>query len=140
MDIVLFVLRILIALALYAFVGVILLVLLREQRPAQASAPSAASIARLGADSTRYTLARNGPTWIGRDPNCAIRINNEFVSARHARVEWQADKRAWWIDDNASRNGTRVNSQPVMRCELRAGDIIIIGGVELRFELISPQT
>jgi hypothetical protein len=139
-DIVLFVLRVLIAIALYAFLGVVLMVLVREQRPAGLQPSVAAALVRMGADgvpiqgsAANYPLAPHSPTWIGRDPNCAIRVNNEFVSLRHARVEWREDKQAWWIEDNDSRNGTILNDERIMRGELQDGDVVIIGGVAFRF-------
>jgi hypothetical protein len=135
MDVILLVLRVLIALALYALVGVILIVLLRERRPLPAQLPPRAWLVRLNADGTPAAPQTLGPsTWIGRDPNCAIRVKDEFASARHAHVEWQAVEQAWWITDNASRNGTRVNDKRVMRCELAHGDRISIGDAQFRFE------
>ena len=136
----------LIAVALYAFLGVVLLVLLREQRPA-GQGQSDAALVRLGTDGSplqgsgsSYPLALHSPTWIGRDPNCAIRINNEFVSQRHAKVEWREDKRAWWVEDNDSRNGTTLNGERVMRGELKDDDIIVIGGVQFRFAMDGQGT
>ncbi|MCL4507769.1 MAG: FHA domain-containing protein [Chloroflexi bacterium] len=142
MDILLFVLRVLIALTLYAFLGIALVYILRERRAQQVVRPLDATLVRLGADNSpaqgvgsSYLLLPNAPTWIGRDPNCAVRVDNEFVSARHARIEWQADRRAWWIEDNNSRNGVLVNDARVMRSELQPLDIIAIGGVRYRFDV-----
>jgi hypothetical protein len=141
MDILLFALRVLIALALYAFLGMILWMLLREGRtlsiPHQTALllrldPSGEPIQSPGA---RYTLSAHSPTWIGRDPNCAICVSSEFASSRHACVEWHTDQRAWWIKDNASRNGTTVNGERVMRSELENGDIIAIAGTQFRLAI-----
>ena len=147
MDIILFALRVLIALALYAFLGVMLWTLLRENR-APAAPHQSATLTRLDANGAqsagasagasgkaRYTLVSHGPTWIGRDPNCTICVNSEFASSRHARVEWRVDKRAWWIEDNDSRNGTTVNGERVMRSELVNGDIINIAGAQFRLTI-----
>ena len=141
MDIVLFILRILIVIALYAFLGVVLYVLLREQRPGRMGLAVPASLLRLDADGkpaqgagASYQLALHTHTWIGRDPNCAVRVDNEFVSVRHARLEWRADRQAWWIEDNFSRNGTIVNDERVMQCEIGDEDTITIGGVTFRFQ------
>lgn len=143
MDILLFVLRILIVVALYAFLGIMLWILLREQR-ASSARTVAAALARLEADGTpsqgagaRFTLNPHAPTWIGRDPNCAIRVNSERASARHARVDWRAEAAAWWIEDNDSRNGTLVNDERVMSAQLSAGDVIAIGGAQFRFEVLA---
>jgi pSer/pThr/pTyr-binding forkhead associated (FHA) protein len=50
-------------------------------------------------------------------------------------VEWHVDQRAWWIKDNASRNGTTVNGERVMRSELENGDIIAIAGTQFRLTI-----
>ena len=140
MDIVLVVLRVLIAVALYAFLGVILWVLLREGRTALAAHQSA-TLARLDGNGApapgarAYTLTAQVPAWVGRDPNCAICVKSDFASLRHACFEWRADKQTWWIEDNASRNGTEVNGEKVMRCELASGDIITIGGTQFKFTI-----
>jgi predicted component of type VI protein secretion system len=140
MDIVLFALRILFALALYAFLGVVLWALLREHRDANAQ-PTPAALVRSQDDGTpsqgagsHFTLNPHAPTWIGRDPNCAIHVNSERASTRHARVDWRADTQAWWIEDSASRNGTLVNGERVMKAQLSSGDVIEIGGVQFRME------
>ena len=158
MDIVLLLLRVLMVLALYAFLGIMLVVLLREQSPVTPTEPPAAALIRLSPEAPdaqssahasaagvtataiahtgeRHLLAFQGPTWIGRDPNCAIRLTDEFVSSRHARIDWRTDQQAWWIEDHGSRNGTLVNDERVMRSELKHRDIINIGGVQFRFEL-----
>jgi predicted component of type VI protein secretion system len=158
MESVLFALRVLMALALYVFLGVMLVVLLREQRPATPAKLLAATLVRISPETPeeqpqamaittpvaatpvahtgeRHRLAPDRPTWIGRDPNCAIRLTDEFVSSRHARIDWRTDRQSWWMEDNDSRNGTLVNDERVMRGELKHGDILSIGGVQFRFEL-----
>jgi hypothetical protein len=145
MDILLFVLRVLIALALYAFLGAMLWLLVREARSAPAPQQSAALLRLdLGGEpipspGARYPLPAHGPTWIGRDPNCAICVNSEFASARHACVEWHADQRTWWIKDNDSRNGTCINGERVMRSELQNGDIIAVAGTQFKLTIESTK-
>jgi hypothetical protein len=141
-TIVLFILRVLMAITLWVFIGIAIWVILRERKSHTAGHPVAAELVRLEADGlaaqgigAQYHLGSRAPIWIGRDPNCAIRIDNEFVSLQHARILWQAEQQAWWIEDHNSRNGTLVNSTRVMRSELNDGDVIVIGGVQYRFQL-----
>ena len=144
--ILLFVLRILILIALWAFIGVAVWYILRERRMRPAIHPLAATLIRLdaaglvaqGAGSI-YQLGSRPALWIGRDPNCAVRIDSEFVSLRHARVIWQPEQRTWWIEDQDSHNGIRVNEVRVMRSELNDADIIDIGGARFRFETRAPS-
>ena len=71
---------------------------------------------------------------IGRSPdNAATLDDDDFASARHARVETQRD--GVWILDLGSTNGTWVNGERMDgRHRLREGDVVRIGQTELRFE------
>ncbi len=139
MDIMLFALRILIVAALYAFLGAVLWALLREQPPRSSPAvPTSRLIQLLDDDAPGESLERQyavrSAAWIGRDPNCLVHTDDEFASARHAQVIWRAEDQAWWIEDNASRNGTFVNGQRVMRSQLKDGDVIRVGRARFKFE------
>lgn len=145
MDIVLFLLRILIVVALYAFLGVLLWALLREQSPeAQAFSPAARLTPVMNdaldenatgdRDRQHHSYSILSAAWIGRDPNCLVRADDEFASARHAQVLWRAEDGAWWIEDNLSRNGTFVNEQRVTRAMLKDGDVIRVGRAKFRFK------
>jgi pSer/pThr/pTyr-binding forkhead associated (FHA) protein len=72
------------------------------------------------------------PTVAGRDATSGIRLDNDdFVSARHARIEPRPD--GAWVDDLGSTNGTFVNAKRVKRAQLaKAGDVIRIGATELQ--------
>ena len=74
------------------------------------------------------------PLTIGRaTENVAVLDGDDFVSARHARVEAQRD--GVWILDLGSTNGTWVNGERMDgRHRLRDGDTVRIGETELRFE------
>ena len=134
-ELVLFGLRILLAAALYGFLGLLLWALLRQPQAKPAEPPPAASLKRVDAQGqapARYTLRPS--TWIGRDPNCSVKVDDEYVSARHARIEWDAGASCWWLEDNASRNGTWLNGERVVRAALKPGDELSIGGARFRFE------
>jgi len=139
MDVAVFVLRVLIVIALYAFLGVLLWALLREQASAGAGqVPTSCLVPLSGDDAPNPSNARcytiRSAAWIGRDPNCLVHADDEFASARHAQVLWRAEDQAWWIEDNLSRNGTFVNDQRVARAMLRKGDVIRVGRARFRFE------
>jgi pSer/pThr/pTyr-binding forkhead associated (FHA) protein len=71
--------------------------------------------------------------WIGRDPNCLICLNDGLVSARHARLFFEAGR--WHIADDESRNGTRLNDAPLgaaAAVALNDGDQITIGAIRMR--------
>ena len=73
-----------------------------------------------------------GTRRIGREDGVDILIDDRKVSRRHATVEL-TDGRAL-LTDTGSTNGTWLNDQRISRVmELRDGDRIRVGNVELRF-------
>ncbi|MSP62455.1 MAG: FHA domain-containing protein [Myxococcales bacterium] len=68
----------------------------------------------------------NGELTIGRGTECFLRINDELVSRRHARL--LVTPNSVFFEDLGSRNGSRVNSSPVAgSLELKIGDEVEIG-------------
>lgn len=135
-EAVLFALRLLAAGALLAFLGVLLLALLRDGRPA---APAPAQPARLVPFQAHPQplpeggeLVLHSPTWVGRNPNCAICLDDDSVSARHARIEWRVIEQTWWVEDNLSRNGTWLNGARVSQAALKDGDEVRFGNVAFK--------
>jgi pSer/pThr/pTyr-binding forkhead associated (FHA) protein len=80
------------------------------------------------------TIEVTTPTVVGRDARSGIRLErDEFVSARHARIEPRPD--SVWIEDLGSTNGTYVNGARLQGAQaLRTGDIVRIGETELRIQ------
>jgi pSer/pThr/pTyr-binding forkhead associated (FHA) protein len=80
------------------------------------------------------TIEVTVPTVIGRDATSGIRLeNDEFVSARHARIEPRPEGAL--VDDLGSTNGTFVNGSKVKRAKLaKAGDVIKVGATELQVQ------
>jgi len=69
-----------------------------------------------------------GEWLIGRDPACAIRLEGNDVSRRHAAIRRTAAESAVQIVDLGSRNGIRVNGSSVTSAELLCGDVVRVGG------------
>jgi pSer/pThr/pTyr-binding forkhead associated (FHA) protein len=69
---------------------------------------------------------------IGRNPNTDIQLFDRMVSRFHALL-W-TDLSCWWIRDLQSRNGTRVNHQPIQtdRFPIEGGEELELGGSQLR--------
>ena len=75
----------------------------------------------------------SGNHTIGRDPRCAVRIDDESVSRRHARILVPATGRAIF-EDLGSTNGTFVDGRRVKgERVLQDGDMLTVGSVTLRF-------
>lgn len=50
----------------------------------------------------------NAPLLIGRGTDAAIRLDDDYVSTRHARVAASGDQ--WFVEDLGSTNGTYIGS------------------------------
>jgi pSer/pThr/pTyr-binding forkhead associated (FHA) protein len=141
MEMALFGLRVLAVVALYAFFAVLLWALLRERRAEPPALPAAQLIAldNEGVEGRRYEV--QSTAWIGRDPNCLARAEDDFTSARHAQVLWNAGDQSWWLEDNLSRNGTFLNDndQRITRAQLKDGDVIRAGRARFRFRMMSDE-
>jgi transcriptional regulator with AAA-type ATPase domain len=65
---------------------------------------------------------------LGRDPACAIRLDGNDVSRRHAVIRRIAPDPIPVISDLGSRNGVRVNGHAVSSTQIGCGDVIRVGG------------
>jgi hypothetical protein len=70
---------------------------------------------------------------VGRGHGNDIALDDDFASSLHARVESRPD--GVWLEDVGSTNGTTVNGVLIEQPrKLSPGDVIRIGGTDLRFE------
>ena len=74
----------------------------------------------------------SGEATIGRAPECAIVLSDDFISARHARIFERGGR--LWVEDLRSTNGTLLNGHRLRRpVALRPGDRLRIGDILLGF-------
>lgn len=73
---------------------------------------------------------------IGSDDTCDIRLNDPFVSARHAEITLEADGQGYCVRDLDSRNGTFVNGTRVSHAPLFAGAALRMGRSSLAWKEI----
>lgn len=111
----------------------------------EATAPAAAERAPrfwlIGKD--RNIVIADAPMLIGRDPDCAIWIDDPSLSRRHASIRLIADSGnpAAVIEDLNSTNGTFVEGRRVATpVTLVDGDVIRIGDARLTFRTSSSVT
>jgi hypothetical protein len=92
----------------------------------------AALIVRSGGGRAGESFALDeGPTTIGRSPECAIFLDDVTVSRKHAVFVQENDGYA--VRDVGSLNGTYVNRELVDHAALRTGDEVQIGKFRLVF-------
>lgn len=69
---------------------------------------------------------------IGRDPACDISEQNDpLMSRRHAA--FTADAKHAIVKDLGSRNGILVNGVKMPQAQLRSGDVVQIGHLQVKF-------
>lgn len=77
----------------------------------------------------KFMLRQGCSFRIGRDTSNEIVFHNEFVSSRHAVLEY--DGKSWSLSDQNSTNGTYVNGIRTVSRMLQPGDCIFIMGFKI---------
>lgn len=86
------------------------------------------------ADSRSHEIDRReltGPLVIGRSPECDLPVRDIMLSRRHCLIERIGE--AWVVADLDSKNGTRVNGDPITRHVLHDLDLVRIGRTRIAF-------
>lgn len=108
--------------------------LINHMRAAKGSRPTRLLVTQQ--DNQNFKLPLSGKRiTIGREPANDIQVRSRFVSRFHARIVNDAD--GAFIEDLDSRNGIKVNMEPVSKRRLRSGDYIKIGRMQLQYLDIS---
>jgi len=129
----LFILRLFLALILYVFLVLAFLTLWKDIRGA-AVEPSSIPQAWLVLSENGEPVALQPETTIGRAADNSLHLKDETVSAYHARLSYQHGQ--WILEDAGSRNGTHVNGLTVDRAFVIAdGDILEFGSVLVTFSM-----
>ncbi len=140
-GIVVLIIRILLAIALYAFLGWALYTIWRDLRVqtlilAAQKAP-AITLTRIGMDEFEPASFQKSEIFIGREQTATLPILDETVSGRHARLAYRHNQ--WWVEDLKSTNGTFLNEELVNTMTvLVSGDEIRVGQTVVRVE-IAPK-
>lgn len=137
-GIVVLILRILMTVALYAFLFWAFSVIWRDLRFQTQSLSSAlipairfTPLDALTEDELRFQKTE---IFLGRDPSCTIPLQHETVSARHARFSYYQNQ--WWVEDLNSTNGTFLNEERLItRTVIVSGDEVRCGQVTYRIDI-----
>ncbi len=73
---------------------------------------------------------------VGRGPQCALRLEREYVSGQHAVVRWGPG--GWEVIDRGSHNGTHLNGRLLEAGRahaLKQGDVLAFGHPDETWEL-----
>ena len=141
-NLALFVLRLVLAVLLYAFLGTLLWMLWQDVRAAaRATAARGRRLGRLVVLESSLPALALGATFplmpitsLGRAPTNTATLPDDTASLEHALLHLRDGQ--WWLEDLASRNGTRLNDAPVHDpAPVVPGDIIAVGRVKLKVEL-----
>ena len=104
-----------------------------KNRPKPAKRPRGAPthVAILeGANAGEQISLDDAPLLIGRGSDAAIRLDDDYVSTRHARIATSNEQ--WFVEDLGSTNGTYIGSQRLSQpTTLQLGSQIRIGKTTL---------
>jgi pSer/pThr/pTyr-binding forkhead associated (FHA) protein len=83
-----------------------------------------------GANAGERVSLDDSPLLIGRGNDAAIRLDDDYVSTRHARIAASGEQ--WFVEDLGSTNGTYIGSQRISQpTTLQLGSQIRIGKTTL---------
>jgi pSer/pThr/pTyr-binding forkhead associated (FHA) protein len=139
-GIVFLILRFLLALSLYAFLGWALFTLWRDlktQGELLASRKSPAiELTIIEGDQEQIRLFKVQEITIGRDPACECVVASGKVSAKHARLSYHHNQ--WWFEDLGSTNGSYLNETAIdVPIVVANGDHLRCADVDLTIHLDS---
>ncbi|NOY98893.1 MAG: FHA domain-containing protein [Chloroflexi bacterium] len=136
-------LRIGLTVSLYAFLGWALLTLWQnvQQESALLAARKVPAIDLISQDAQAEPVVRHfaqPEITLGRDLHCEVPLDDETVSARHARLTYHHGQ--WWLEDLGSTNGTTLNQERVSTpTVVITGDQIGCGKATLTVRLASDS-
>lgn len=133
------VLRILLAFALYLFLCLTLWMIWQDLKRSgfQAMRPRVPALrveVSFPGTHTFFRTFAQSEVLLGRDPVCELRLEDEAISARHAKLSFHHGQ--WWIEDLRSTNGTSLNSiKLTIPTVITDGDEIQCGNVTLHVQM-----
>jgi pSer/pThr/pTyr-binding forkhead associated (FHA) protein len=137
------ILRLALAVALYAFLGWALWTLLQElkqQGDRLAGQRKPEIVLFINSDQTQESMRHftQPEIIIGRDPNCDLSMMDETLSAHHARLAYHHGQ--WWLEDLGSTNGTLLNRVRLTTAAVViTGDKFKCGNIVFSIQIESPE-
>jgi hypothetical protein len=140
--VVLFGVRVILALLLYGFLGALFWMLWQDVRAASKETTlRARRMGRLVVLDSSLPAVAAGTTFpllpvtsLGRAPTNTAALPDDTASLEHALLHLRDGQ--WWLEDLNSRNGTRLNSEKITQpTPVMPGDVIGVGQMKLKIEL-----
>ena len=133
------IIRALITLTLYVFLGTALYIIWQDLRAKSELARSAQippiTISPILEGEVNALEFVNSEVILGRDTSCNFSIQDETISSRHARFSFHHNQ--WWLEDLNSTNGTYLNDDRVFTpTVVISGDEVRCGQIELKISII----
>ena len=133
-GLILLLIRTIMALALYAFLGLVLYTVWRDIQQQKTSIQNEKMpeirLKIIHGEKTYNRDFQENEVTLGRDPVCECHLPSDTVSARHARFSHHHGH--WWLEDLESTNGTLINNTPISTGVVTApGDQIEIGELKI---------
>ena len=139
---VLLILRIFVSVSLFIFLGWVVWVFWRELQTnvsiiaSRKHTPLALQIDESLRGVNEKRIFEDSEITVGRDPTCELHLEDEIISAHHARFSFHHSQ--WWLEDLHSTNGTKLNGDSLETATVViAGDVIVCGNT--RITLIRPE-
>jgi pSer/pThr/pTyr-binding forkhead associated (FHA) protein len=134
----LLILRILLAVALYGFLGFAFYILIRDLKQQGellvARQPPPLTLTKTVPEIEKSQRYIKPVIILGREPGCDFSLDDQTVSSRHARLAYR--KQQWWLEDMASTNGTFLNGDVVTTSVvITHGDELRLGNIGVRIEI-----
>ena len=106
----------------------------RKQAPARAAKRPRGAPTRVvvvdGANAGETVSLDEAPILIGRGNDAAIRLDDDYVSTRHARIASSGEQ--WFVEDLGSTNGTYIGAHRLTQpTTLQLGSTVRIGKTTL---------
>jgi len=138
-GVIVFILRILISISLYAFLGIAVYNIWRELKATSSKfdpQPIPELILHFSDEDYSPYLFDMQEITIGRETSCNLVIADDTVSTYHARLRYH--HKQWWIEDLQSTNGTYINDERVYTPTIIVtADELTLGKVNLTIEIKS---
>jgi len=87
-------------------------------------------VTKKNGETFRFPITKKTVT-IGRDPNCDLRLEDQYVSRKHCQIVFRGDH--FTVMDLGSLNKTVVKGKEYIQKNLMTGGLINLGETRLRF-------